>query len=183
MTPYDLGPAFDALFDEDIASLAGATVRTGHRQAAPGNTAGTITLVVAEIYLRHSGMNTRALLGGTFTLDAASAVTVVHLHAEDRDITVERTDPCPSRLGPALLRGLPSDLADAALSGLVGSGEPPLPGGVLVIDRAAHDQVDSSEFAFRLVGDFLVYMLAARFAGADIDQAIESYTETTLRRP
>jgi hypothetical protein len=127
-------------------------------------------------------MGTRALLGGSFAFDAARTETLVRLHTEELDITAERTDLCPSRIGRPLLCGLPVEFGEAALSGLLGSSEPRLPGGILVIDRAAHDPVDSSEFAFRIGGDFLVYILAARFSGTDVGRAVDGYTEATQRR-
>jgi hypothetical protein len=79
---------------------------------------------------------------------------------------------CPSRFGGALVPGLPPEFAQATLDGLVRVPAKWDSGGLLVVDRGAYDEVDSSSVAFELAGGLLVLALLARIDGTDLDVSV-----------
>ena len=113
------------------------------------------TRAVVEVLRALGGMRMRALLGATFVPDPASTVTVVEV-PEGEPLGWGSPTTCVSELGTPLVPGLPSDFTGAVADGLVtAAGATPLPPGTLRVDRAAHDEVDSSEMAFTLAAGLL----------------------------
>jgi hypothetical protein len=68
-----------------------------------------------------------------------------------------------------LVPGLPPEFAQAALDGLARVPAQWDSGGLIVVDRAAYDEVDSSPVAFEFASRLLVLTLLARLAGSDLD--------------
>jgi hypothetical protein len=74
-----------------------------------------------------------------------------------------------SRLRGTLVPGLPPEFAQAALDGIVRVPAQWDSGGLIVVDRAAYDEVDSSPVAFEFASGLLVLALLGRLAGFDLD--------------
>jgi hypothetical protein len=74
-----------------------------------------------------------------------------------------------SLLKGVLVPGLPPEFAQATLDGVVRVPAHRDSGDLIVVDRAAYDEVDSSPVAFEFAGGLLVLALLARLAGSDLD--------------
>ncbi|MEU5692051.1 hypothetical protein [Actinosynnema sp. NPDC020468] len=97
---------------------------------------------VVEVFRDAGGKRLRALLGGHAPGHPPAAVptaAVVH-----------------SALSTPLVPGLPDEFAGPVRDHLAALGRP------VVIDRGAHDEVDSCEEAFRLAAEVLAEVLAPR---------------------
>jgi hypothetical protein len=121
---------------------------------------------VVEISRALGGMRMRALLRAIFTPDPEIAVTVFEVPYSER-MGFGAVAGCLSELGRPLVAGLPLDFAGAVLEGVAGSADAALPSGRLRIDRAAFDDVDSSQVAFRFTGDLLSQVIGALIRGED----------------
>lgn len=82
---------------------------------------------------------------------------------------------CASQLAKPLVPGLPDEFAASVVNGLVRSA---LPGGRVVVDRAAHDVVESSPLAFELAAELLAVVLAAEATGNDVLSAARDAVES-----
>ncbi len=132
---------------------------------------GSAVRAVVEIHRALGGMIMRALLGGEFTPDP-EATTTAFVVPHGGELTFGASADCASELGRPLVAGLPQDFADAVLLGLSGDASAALPAGPLCIDRAAVDEVGSSETAFRLAADLLVRTIDSLLRGADPSDAV-----------
>jgi len=137
-----------------------------------GNPSGSRSMersrALVEIYRSLGGRNSRALLGGE--LDRAGDLCL--RVGQSSAIRVGGATSCHSRLGRDLVPGLPPEFAPTVLLTLskelqtVGSG-------TVTIDRAAHDDVDSSSKAFEQASVVLLHLLHARALHVDEEAALE----------
>lgn len=142
-------------------------VRVAGCERVASNGDGQDARAVVEIQRALGGMRMRALLGGAFTPDPGGATTAFEIPVGG-PLGIGSPAECDSELGRRLVAGMPEDFADAAMSGLAGAEDDAgMPAGVLRVDRAAFDEVDSSETAFRLAGDLLRHAIRALTAGLD----------------
>lgn len=141
------------LADEAGATYAGESVRVEEldahlptREARRG---------VVEVERRISGHPQRALLGATFNPDKTPVVEIrIPISGELR---LGATPTCPSQLADLLVPGLPREFASAVLAGI--SDAAVLGAGRVVFDRAAYDDVASSEQAFHNAAELLAVLL------------------------
>jgi hypothetical protein len=122
-----------------------------------------------ELLRYHGGMTTRALLGGEFVPDTGTQTRYeVHVIDDSPSLGVETT--CASSLSKPFVVGLPQEFAQDALTSVAASiGENDLPAGLLRVDRAGYDEVDSSQRAFQLAGNLLRHVLTATLYSADVE--------------
>jgi hypothetical protein len=119
--------------------------------------------MVVEILRQSGGLAPRALLGGSFTPGTGSVVINVGVSEPAGEVAAT----CQSQLWKPLIPGVPSEFAEAAMAGIVRRQQ--LPGGLLVVDRGAHDRVESSPLAFELAGELFVSLVASELAGTNLE--------------
>lgn len=122
--------------------------------------------IVVELRQSFGGMVSRALLGAEFVPDSSRSVTTFETHFSGYLVSGAAAE-CRSELGGSLVAGLPRDFSDAAHEGIFGESVEKLPSGLLRIDRAAFDEVGSSEKAFHRAGVLLARVSVASLSGAD----------------
>lgn len=132
--------------------------------AAPGDGRGARRAAV-EFYRAVGGLPQRALLGGIWS-PSSTGVLRVEVALSGRWADEPRT--YPGQLGHWLLPGLPDEYGEEVMNMLTAAG---LPSGVLTVDRAAHDPVESSQVAFRATA-----LVLAAALGADEPQLVEAVT-------
>lgn len=125
---------------------------------------------VVELVAVSGGLRPRALIGGEFVPGSGRQVSIEVSHSGDLGLGAAADCPSLSR-GRPLVAGLPLEFAHAVVDGLVrvtcATG---LPAGVLSIDRAAHDEVDSSPIAFERAAGVLRCVLASVESSGALDQ-------------
>jgi len=174
-----------ALADDDPAArydVAGRLTRS--RAASEGGSVGVTVRALVEVQRRHGGMAPRAVVGGEFTTgDGAEVVFEVLVGSGYKSMIELRRDPeraVMSQIYPSwpLIPGLPQEYAAAALDGLAdGPCASSLPSGVLRLDRAAFDEVESSTHVFAQATAALCCVLAAKLRGQDVEEALRSVVE------
>lgn len=124
---------------------------------------------IVEVYRLVGGKSQRALIGGELRLAAHSGRNVrIGLSP---GLTMGASATCQSNFSNALVPGLPAEFAEAALDGIVRfPAERPV-GFLVIVDRAAYDEVNSSQVAYEFVGGLLMATLLARLHGSDLDQS------------
>jgi hypothetical protein len=129
-----------------------------------------------ETLRRFGGISPRALLGGEFI--ASEALTIsLEVRFSDDDIytgmfSSEAT--CPSRITDEPFRvGLPEEFAIAAVDAFRTYDEA-LPAGVLRIDRAGFDEMNSSGAAFQQTMHVLCAVTRAATTGGEMRAAAEA---------
>jgi hypothetical protein len=116
----------------------------------------------------------RALLGGELRPAVTQEVAFEVLVA-DEPLGLGNCTTCTSRLGNPLVPGLPEEFAEVVLTGLsVQPAQPALPAGTLHVDRAGHDEVNSSPTAFRLAAGLLRTVLAVMSSRGDMEVEIRN---------
>ncbi|WP_433889225.1 hypothetical protein [Streptomyces sp. CA-111067] len=160
--------------DEPTAVFTGAHV--AHR-VSPGSAThgpdGELRAVV-EILRPFGGTMARALLGAAFSPRPAGSATIYEVRSGTA-LELGSAAACASRLGGPLVAGLPVDFADAVLDGLTeNAADAPLPSGVLRVDRAAFDELYSSELSFRLVAALLHRAVRALLYGTSPAEALRT---------
>jgi len=125
---------------------------------------------VVDLVAVSGGIRPRALIGGEFVPGAGSRLSIEVNHSGDLGWSASAG--CPGLAdGRPLVAGLPLEFAQAALDGLVRvTCDKPLPAGALSIDRAAHDEVDSSPIAFGKAAGVLRRVLASIENGEALDR-------------
>lgn len=123
--------------------------------------------VIVEVRRGAGGMIPRALIGGEMRRTGHSARQVLVGQSSKMTLGAART--CASLFRGMLVAGLPPEFAQAALDGVVRVPAQRDSGYLIVVDRAAYDEVDSSPVAFEFAGGLLVLALLARLAGSDLD--------------
>lgn len=151
--------------EENSAVFAGP--HTARRERPGSDRRGRPARTVLEVRRSYGGMTMRALLGAVFVPGAPGTGTVFEVrHGTPWELGEPGT--CRSELGTPLLAGLPSDFAPAVLDALAGTGaDPPLPPGVLRVDRSGFDALASSEAAFTLTAAVLRQATDALARGGD----------------
>jgi hypothetical protein len=109
----------------------------------------------------------RALVGGHFVPDEGDPV--IEIAVSDADL--QDGTSVVSRLWRPLVPGLPAEFANAVVDGLR---RRPIPRGLLRIDRAGYDPVESSPLAFELAAELLATVIAARARDRDIESAVRT---------
>ncbi|WP_405165593.1 hypothetical protein OG203_11130 [Nocardia sp. NBC_01499] len=157
--------------DEPSAAYVSGSLLRLASPAEPASEDLTPTRVVVEVQRAFGGMMSRALLGGEFCPSAGRETTFEVLVAIE-PLGLGNPATCASSLSKPLVPGLPDEFAQAVIVGLSDSSEQPtLPAGALRIDRAGHDEVNSSSEAFRLAGALLRVVLTAVINGQDVETA------------
>jgi hypothetical protein len=154
--------------DEVLATF----VESGSEQARrpAGEDLGRSARVVVEVQRRFGGLAPRALLGAEFIVNSG-AETVFHVGFS---AIPDPPAACPSRLWTRPFTvGLPEEFAPAVLDGLVAEGAT-WPPGVLRVDRAGFDEVESSSVIFEQTATALARALAASLRGTDIEEELRT---------
>jgi hypothetical protein len=126
-----------------------------------------------EVQRRHGGLAPRALLGGCFIAASGESLVVEVPFTADHD---SAASPCPSRLWKRPFRaGLPAEFAQAVLESLTGAVS--LPAGILRIDRAGFDEVESSAVVFRMAAHALYVAIAATLSSRDVESELRELVE------
>lgn len=148
------------------------------RRAQPGLALGADAAPVralVELRLQQGGMAPRALLGGEFTPSEGTETTFEVMVAAE-PLALGRSATCRSELGLPLVAGLPAEFAESVLTRLaVNGGARPLPSGIFRVDRAGHDEVESSPWVFGRAARLLRRVIDARLRG--LDPAVEARAE------
>ena len=167
------GRRISVLFNTPPICPAGVRVLHGE-VAAPRHRGDPEELrIVVELLRAHGGFRVRALLGGVFRGLPTRDRLVLATHFAPEPWALDRPRDVPSDLGGPLACGLPADFAETAHRDLLSSlGAAGVPAGVFGMDLAAHDPVDTSEYAVRLTADVLAVALAARLSGRDVEQRV-----------
>jgi len=142
---------------------------------------------LVEVQRRVGGMAPRAVVGGEFVVgDGAETVFEVLAGAAYDALVAQGREGRPGVTLPGrihtrwpLIAGLPAEFAESTLRGLVdnpcaGS----MPAGVLRLDRAAFDEVESANPVFAQAGAALCCALAAKLQGADPGEELRALIET-----
>lgn len=126
---------------------------------------------VVEVHHRVGGNPQRALLGGV--LVPGSADTLDLRGGLSGLITNGATPTCPGSLGRDLVPGLPDEFGTAILAALSSGLHIP---GVLTVDRAAYDEVESSRRIFGLVAALLAVVLSIE--DDEVEKAVREHLES-----
>jgi hypothetical protein len=174
-----------ALADDDPAARYDV-VHTLTRSGAATRGSGAVVTVRAlvEVQRRFGGMAPRAVVGGEFTTsDGNEAVFEVLAGSSYESLIGLERQPesaVTSLIYPnwRFVAGLPQEYAASALDGLAdGPCARSLPAGILRLDRAAFDEVESSGFVFAQASDALCCVLAAKLEGRDLESALRAAVE------
>ncbi len=159
--------------DEPSAVYSGSRWLRRVQPAEPVDHVGVPVRATVEIRLRFGGTSPRALLGGQFAPSTAQELTCQVLVA-DQPAGLGQPATCDSELGRPLVPGLPDEFADSVLEGIaLNAAAAGLPAGQLVVDRAGHDEVNSSPIAFRHTASLLCRVLGAHLKGLDPTDAVQ----------
>ena len=126
---------------------------------------------VVEILRHGGGLMPRALLGGYYTPGRADELVI---EVGVSGSVAAGTPTCASALARPLVPGLPIEFARSVEAGLLRSALPP---GIVVVDRAAFDPVESSPLAFELAAELLAVALGAMSAGRVVEDAARAAVE------
>ena len=128
---------------------------------------GVTARATVEILREAGGMLPRALVGGHFVPDEGDPVIEIAVS----DANLQDGTSVVSRLWRPLVPGLPAEFANAVVDGLR---RRPIPRGLLRIDRAGYDPVESSPLAFELAAELLATVIAARAGNRDIESEVRT---------
>lgn len=136
--------------------LAEYSVHEVRREFLPrsGETVGSSRRALVEIYRGVGGNPQRALIGGTLAPSSTQQLEVVLRLSEDRPSGSPTT--FPGAFGRDLVPGLAEQFIDSIPDALTMQIAHP---GVIVIDRAGYDDVESSVNSFALAADLLAIVL------------------------
>lgn len=148
----DIGPrAVSVLADEPTAAFQAAAVR--EVELTPTRERSEFRRALVELRRFHGGTAPHAVLGGEY-VPGGDAVAV---RVGEGVSTGSRS--CRVQLGGRkLVPGLPSDLVESALAGLARTLD--LGAGIVSIDRAAFDPVETSPLAVELTAEVLGRVLS-----------------------
>jgi hypothetical protein len=137
--------------------------------------AGAVRSLV-EVQRRFGGHSPWALLGAQFVAGDGDEL-VFEVGFGDGEPTGEGGYPSRLRKRP-FLPGLPEEFAAAVLDGISAEG-PLFPAGRVTVDRAGHDEIESSAFVFRQAAQALGCALAAGLRpDADLEAEVRGVVET-----
>ncbi|WP_414936207.1 hypothetical protein [Amycolatopsis sp. cmx-11-51] len=130
-----------------------------------------------EALRRLGGLSPRALIGGQFVPGPGDRTQISVGVAGFGLFGAEDEPTCASRLwNQPFTIGLPSEFA-RSVARTLGEG-PQLPSGMLTIDRAGFDPMNSSEMVFAQTASVLQAVLVARVGGEDADEAARAVVRT-----
>ncbi|UJP40992.1 hypothetical protein [Cellulomonas palmilytica] len=164
------GPSrrFSIRDDEHTARIDGVEILRASLDAqARGRWVGNARCVVETLRLG-GGQMPRALLGGSYAPDLSGRLVI---EVETSGVDIGGDAACASRLSSTLVRGLPLEFALSAQNGLLRSG---LGSGLVRIDRAGFDPVESSGLAFELTAELLAVVLEAMAFGRAFEQDVQA---------
>ncbi|MFT3873535.1 MAG: hypothetical protein QM714_12975 [Nocardioides sp.] len=121
---------------------------------------------VVETFFFSTGQTPRALLGGKFRPGPGARLTAEAGTSRD-PWNAPKT--CASRLWLPFRVGLPDEYVDAVLDGLA---DPELPPGTVTVDRAGHDEANSSSRAFYDAARLLGLVLQTQMRGGDVEAGV-----------
>ena len=156
--------------EHELAAFKASGLLRTAEVSAPAAAVGRGVRSMVELASAAGGLRPRALIGGEFVTAPGSQLAFEVNHSGDLGLGTLAT--CPGLgSGRNLVPGLPLEFAQAVLDGLVRvQCRQPLPAGTLRIDRASHDEVESSQVAFERAAGILRCVLAAAAAGEDPDE-------------
>ncbi|GAB2660588.1 hypothetical protein GCM10027088_43690 [Nocardia goodfellowii] len=170
-----------AAVGEDAADAAYpvAQTLTATQSATTGYEAVGNVRILVEVLRRHGGIAPRALLGAEFiagngpsTLIEVGVASFGMLESDDQPT-------CRSRLwNRPFVSGLPTELASAVLRGLTARPHIVLPPGVLRVDRAGFDVMNSSEKIFTQTAALLSLAISAKLRGDDPEPGLRAAIES-----
>lgn len=167
----EVGHVRAAILDHEIREAVAHTSTATPEGLAQLDAGHESRSVVVEYHHRIGGLPQRGMLGGTWSPDASGKLSVeVRISAPS---TADQRAPYRGALGRDFVLGLPDEYRDAVSNTLLNSG---LGAGLLVVDRAAHDLVESSVVAFRATASLLAAALSADSA-EDREEAVRSRLE------
>lgn len=137
--------------------LAQYTSHDVHRESLPmqGEPFGATRRAFVEVLHRLGGHPQRALIGGTLGPSTNHLLEVELCVSEDLPLGAATT--CPGAFGRDLVPGLPEEFIKRIPTALMTEFARP---GVITIDRAAYDEVESSVHSFSLAADLLALVLS-----------------------
>lgn len=152
------------------ASFVASGVLKDYETIASTSGTGSRVRALVELKAVTGGLRPRAMLGGEFAPEQGTGITFAVDHSGALGLGAAAT--CPSLIGgSSLVAGLPLEFARAVLDGLVRvKCATTTTAGVLHVDRAGHDEVDSSQMVFERASGLLRCVLTASVGGADIDE-------------
>lgn len=166
-----------AIDDDDEHARHDVSDRLSVSQSAGHTPIGVRSPVRAlvEVQRRFGGLAPRALVGGQFVLDTGFA-TVFEVYVGIGP--ADRSSPeCRSRLWKRPFTvGLPVDFAPATLRGF--RDHDTLPAGILTLDRAGFDVVESSAVVFAEAAALLRLILACQVYGRDVEREVRALVLT-----
>jgi hypothetical protein len=156
--------------DHVPAAFVPTSVLRDSEPAVPMLPAAMPVRAVVELRGLFGGMRYRALLGAEFAPRPGSAIMFEVGHSGTLALGGPAT--CQSLIGEtALVVGLPLEFAHASLDGLVRARcATPLAAGMLRVDRAGYDDVDSAHMVFERAGGLLCCVLRAAAGGDEPDE-------------
>lgn len=129
--------------------------------------------VLVEVLRRLGGINPRALVGGQFAPTPGDQTVFEVCVGGTLDGPHECT--CPAILwSRPFAVGLPPEFAGAVLEGITHNAGADLPPGVLTVDRAGFDEMESSAAVFRQAANLLRQAIAARLHHRDIETEVHT---------
>lgn len=152
--------------DEQSAFYSSAT---WHTRSVPSEAVGGESFAVravVETFSFGSGQTPRALLGGKFRPGPGAKLTAEVGSSRDPWNAPKN---CASRLWLPFRAGLPEEYVGAVLEGLADAQLPP---GTLSVDRAGHDEVNSSAQSFHTAAQLLTRVLRTLLARGDVDAVV-----------
>lgn len=131
--------------------------------------------VLVEVQRRLGGIAPRALLGAEFAVRDGST-TLIEVGVSAFEMLDSDDQPkCRSRLWKRPFTvGLPTDLADSVLRGSTAEFGVGLPPGVLRVDRAGFDIVNSSEPVFTRAASLLRLAIATKLHDHDLEPVLRT---------
>ena len=136
---------------------------------------------VVEVHKFTGGKSQRAMIGGDIRLGGPAARTI--RVGQSSGLTLGAAATCHSELARPLVPGLPPEFARAALSGIFRVHADWSPALLITVDRAAYDEVDSSEFAFEFAGRLLLATLLQAIAGSLVARTLTDRHARPRSRP
>jgi len=131
--------------------------------------------VLVEVQRRLGGIAPRALLGAEFVVGDGSTTLIEVGVAAFEMLDSDDQPKCRSRLWKRPFTvGLPTDLADSVLRGLTAESGVALPPGVLRVDRAGFDIVNSSEPVFAQAASLLRLAIATKLHNHDPEPVLRA---------
>ncbi|MFJ2707812.1 hypothetical protein ACIO3R_32125 [Streptomyces sp. NPDC087428] len=168
------------LLDELTARYVGTQKLDRHVRAGQIAVDPLPVRAVVEIKRQQGGMSPRALLGAGFApTDGADVHCIVPV--SDDPLSLGRQAVCRSTLGRPIVAGLPEEFAIAAADSLGAAATSlSLPPGILTVDRAGYDEVESSEHIFAAAAQLLCHVIHAQLRGLDTEQIPRELVESWL---